>query len=65
MLCLTVKPFQNLNLGKLPPGVTLDGLLTEVKQRSRGVFVLRGVLPYMAYTGMCRWVGHGFHSSLS
>ena len=23
-------------------------------------FCPRGVLPYMAYTGMCRWTGYGF-----
>ena len=31
----------------------------------KGVIPRGAVLPYLGYTGTCRWTGHGFLASLS
>ena len=35
----------------------IDPNLTNTAKRGGGVV---GVLPYVTYTGMCRWTGYGF-----
>jgi len=32
----------------------------DVKTTCKSISPRGGVLPYMAYTGMCRWSGYGF-----
>ena len=49
----------NLKLNKKNPRKTWM-LIDELSSRKS-----RGVLPYLGYTGTCRWIGYGFLASLS
>ena len=51
-------------IARLHVGVFCNGaLVTFVRVLMIGTFLLaRGVLPYIGYTGMCRWKGYGFQA---
>ena len=45
--------------------INLNSNVEEMNSKEQRSITPGGVLPYLGYTGTCRWTGYGFLASLS